>query len=125
MSLTVWLSRCFESCSEKLFSTCKFKFHTIFHTVGGENVISVVTEGLEKVVGINWRTVVVSFVAFPSYSQSFWQKYTLESWSHRGSKWDIFLDKQFQFFSCSYSGCGFANKKFPVLFCVWIFLLFL
>ena len=125
MFLIVWLSMCFERCSEKLFSTCKFKFHTIFHTVGGENVIGIVTEALVKVVGINWRTVVVPFVAFRSYSQSFWQNYTLESWSHRGSKWDIFLDKQFQFFSCSYSGCGFANKKFPVLFCVWIFLLFL
>ena len=68
MFLIVWLSMCFERCSEKLFSTCKFKFHTIFHTGGGENVMGIVTEALEKVVGINWRTVVVPFVAFRSYS---------------------------------------------------------
>ena len=30
-----------------------------------------VTEEPEKVVGLNWRTLVVQFLAFPSSSQSF------------------------------------------------------
>ena len=33
--------------------------------------MDVVTEALENVVGINWRTLAVPFVAFESSSQSF------------------------------------------------------
>ena len=57
----------------------------------------------------------VPFVAFASSSQSFWQKYTSELWGDRGSKWDLFLDKDLGIFLYSYSGCGFANETCPTL----------
>ena len=40
-------------------------------TAGGQEVMNVVTEVLEKVVGINWRALVIPSVAFASSSQSF------------------------------------------------------
>ena len=83
--------------------------------------MGVVTEVLEKVVGINWRTLAVPFVAFASSSQSFWQNDTSESWGDRGSKRDLFLDKHLGILSYSYSGCGFANETFPILVGGWIF----
>ena len=87
--------------------------------------MDVVTEVLEKVAGINWRTLAVPFVAFASSSQSFWQNDTSESWGDRGSKGDLFLDKHLGILSYSYSGCGFANERFPILVGGWIFSLFL
>ena len=39
-------------------------------TAGGQEVMNVVTEVLEKVVGINWRALVIPSVAFASSSQS-------------------------------------------------------
>ena len=55
--------------------------------------MGVVTEVLEKVVGINWGTLAVPFVAFASSSQSFWQSSTSEPWGGWKSKY-FFLDKQ-------------------------------
>ena len=55
--------------------------------------MDVVTEVLEKVVGIKWRTLAVPLVAFASSSQSFWQNDTSESWGDQGTKWDLFLNK--------------------------------
>ena len=53
MSLIIFLSLCFKSCSWKIFFTCKFKFDAISQTVGGHKVMDAVTKLLEKVVGIN------------------------------------------------------------------------
>ena len=59
--------------------------------------MDVVTKVLEQVVGINWRTLAVRFVALASSSQSFWQNDTSESWGDRGSKRDLFLIRMFVF----------------------------
>ena len=77
--------------------------------------MGVLTEVLEKVVGINWRTLAVPFVAFASSSQSFWQNDLSESWGDWGSKQDLLLDKNLKILSYSYSGCSFANETLPIL----------
>ena len=46
-------------------------FHYLSQTVGGQEGMGVVTEVLEKVVGINSRTLAVPFVGFSNSSQSF------------------------------------------------------
>ena len=83
--------------------------------------MDVVTEVLEKAVGINWRTLAVLFVSFASSSQSFWPNDTSESWGDRTSKGDLFLDKHLGILSYSYWGSGFANETFPILVGEWIF----
>ena len=87
--------------------------------------MNVVTEVLEKKVGIKWRTLAVPLVAFASSSQYFWQNDTSESRGNRGSKGDLFLDKHVDILSYSYSGRGFAKERFPILVNGWIFSLFL
>ena len=72
----------------------------------------VVTEVLEKAVGIDWRTLAVPFVAFSCSSQSFWLNNTSESWGDWGSKRDLFLDNHLSVLSYSYSRCGLQTKHF-------------
>ena len=62
MSLIIWLPLCFESCSYEFSFTCKFKFDTKSQTVGGQEGIGVMTEILEKVVGINCMTLTFLFL---------------------------------------------------------------
>ena len=87
--------------------------------------MAVVTEVLEKVAGINGRTLTLPFVAFASSSQSFWQNDTSESWGDPASKRDLSLDKHLGILSYSYSECEFENETFPILVGEWIFSLFL
>ena len=89
-------------------------------TGGGQEVMNVVTEVLEKVVGINWRALVIPSVAFASSSQSFWQNDTSKSWDT--SKRDLL--EQLGILLYSYSGRGFPNEIFPILVGRWIFRFF-
>ena len=87
--------------------------------------MDVETDVLEKkVVGINWRSLAVPFVAFASSFQSFWQNKTSESWGDQRSKQDLFPDKHIGILSYSYSECGFANEAFPILVGGWMFFTF-
>ena len=100
-------------------------WHIISQTIGGQEVMDVVTKVLEKEVGIYWRTLAVRFIALASSSQSFWQNDTSELWGDRRSKRDLFSDKDLGILSHSYSGCGLGNEAFPILVGGWVFSLFL